>query len=386
MARVEVTGPIAYAGEPGAFAEDAVLAAFGDVERVSVGGVPRGVRERRGGPRGRRRRPDRERHQRHGPRELRPSPRARPRHPGRGRRPGQPLPGRPAGPAARRHRARLLAHPGARPGGSVPAAAAVAAPDHLQHRGRRQGDRRSRRARCGGRPLAQGRRALRPRGPRRRHRRPTRQPDPVRRPHRPDAGPPPSCRPGRGAGRRSSSPSATNRARCWRSSGHRRPRPQHAQAGVTPESGARLGVRVLDRPRWRRGRPADGGGPRRARRGDHDVPRARVVPGGPGGLTPRASRTQAGRRRSSSRISVRSTLFRRRAGRRRLLDEQLCDDVDDHHHHHERDQRVDEKAPADGDLLARLRIRSEDGLDRREVDAVQGLADRRHDDRVDERR
>lgn len=32
-----MTAPVAFAGEPGAFAEDAVIAAFGDVERLAVG-------------------------------------------------------------------------------------------------------------------------------------------------------------------------------------------------------------------------------------------------------------------------------------------------------------------------------------------------------------
>ena len=48
--------------------------------------------------------------------------------------------------------------------------------------------------------------------------------------------------------------------------GHRRPRPQHAQARVAAEPRARLGVRLLDRPRRRRGRAGDGGRARRARR------------------------------------------------------------------------------------------------------------------------
>jgi prephenate dehydratase len=37
MSPAATTERIAYAGEAGAFAEDAVLAAFGDVERVSLG-------------------------------------------------------------------------------------------------------------------------------------------------------------------------------------------------------------------------------------------------------------------------------------------------------------------------------------------------------------
>ena len=59
--------------------------------------------------------------------------------------------------------------------------------------------------------------------------------------------------------------------------------------------------------------------------------------------------------------------------------------VHDEHHDDEDDQGIDEQSPADRDLLA-VRVGAKDGLDRGEVDAVQGIADRRQDDRVDERR
>ena len=84
---------------------------------------------------------------------------------------------------------------------------------------------------------------------------------------RPDAGPPGP------AADRDAPPDDAGRGRPQRArhaaggpAGHRRPRAQHAQARVAAQPRARLGVRVLDRPRRRRRRPADGGRPRRARR------------------------------------------------------------------------------------------------------------------------
>ncbi len=80
----------------------------------------------------------------------------------------------------------------------------------------------------------------------------------------------------------------------------RRPPPEHAQARVASEPRASLGVRLLDRPRRRHGGWVDGGGARRARRRDHHVPRPRLLPGRDDGLTPpgegEANQTRVGAR------------------------------------------------------------------------------------------
>ena len=119
------------------------MAAFGDVERVGLPGFRQVFEAVTAGGGGGRGGPDREQRQRDGPRELRPAARARPRAPGRGRRAGPAVPRRAARRAARRDRAGLLAHPGARPGGGVPAHPAVGAADDLQHGRRRPAHRRS---------------------------------------------------------------------------------------------------------------------------------------------------------------------------------------------------------------------------------------------------
>ena len=221
MTAVSSSVAVAFSGEPGSFAEDAVLRAFGEVERIGVPGFPAvfdAVARWRGVGR---RRPDRERRRRHDPGDARPAPRQRPRHRRRGGRARPALPRGAARPADRGHRARLVPRPGPRAGQRLPALAAVDAGLDLQHGRRRQGHRGAGRARERRRPLPAGGGTLRAGGAGRRHR--TR----IRSTGRGSGS---SARPetvvpgidGRGVppaiGRPSSSASATSPARSWRPS------------------------------------------------------------------------------------------------------------------------------------------------------------------------
>ena len=172
---------VAYSGEPGAFAEDAVRAYFGEeIATLPIGGF-RGVFEAVADGRavagvvpienvvnG----TVRENY------DLLLEFAAR--DPGRGGRARATLPRRAPGGDAGRDRARLLARPGAGPGRRLPAHPAVDAPHDVQHGRRREGDRRAGRARAR-RPSSRRapRRSSGCRGPRRRHPGRSRQPDPL---------------------------------------------------------------------------------------------------------------------------------------------------------------------------------------------------------------
>ncbi len=179
MTAVSSPAAVAFSGEPGSFAEDAVLAAFGEVPRRRRARLPGRLR---GGDRGRghgRRRADRERRRRHDPGDAGPAAGARPGHRRRGRRPRPALPGRAAGAGDRGHRAGLVARPGARAGERLPPLAAVDARLDVQHRRRRQGHRGAWGAGQRGGPLAACRGAVRAGDPGRGHRLGPREPDTV---------------------------------------------------------------------------------------------------------------------------------------------------------------------------------------------------------------
>ena len=184
-------------------------------------------------------------------------------------------------------------------------APAVAAADDLQHGRRRQGDRGSGRTRRRGGAVAPGGRPVRARGPGRRDRRPARQPDPVRRP-----------RPAGRASRRL--PVATGTRRRTTLVVAVRNEPGTLLAVLQVFAGHGLNMHKLEsRPSRERAweyvfwidldgdadGPGDGGRPRRARRGDHDVPRPRATrrrPRAPrGGAERRSGRAPAQARRGS---------------------------------------------------------------------------------------
>ena len=239
--------------------------------------------------------PDRERHQRHGPRELRPAARARAGHPRRGRRPGPPLPRRAARASASRtssgstRTSRRSARPrrscARRPWQLLTTYNTAGAGKAIADRGERGAAAvlSPRAAALFGLEILADEIGDLP-GNRTRFLVLA----------RPDAGPL-ALRPDRRA-----APDDAGRRRPQRAghaargpAGHRRARPEHAQARIAAEPRACLGVRLLDRPRRGRRRPGDGGGARRARRGHDDAPRPRA----PTRPRPRADSVPAGETR-----------------------------------------------------------------------------------------
>ena len=230
-------------------------------------------------------------------------------------------------------------------------APAVAAADDLQHGRRRQGDRRSRRARRGGRPVAAGRGAVRAGDPRRRDRRPAGQPDALRRARPARATPPPALLAGPATGSRTTLVVAVRNEpgtllevlRVFAAHGlnmsklESRPSRERAWEYVFWVD---LDVAADDPAIRRRARRA------RGRDDDGQGPRARTCAPPTSGLIRPA--TASGRALAQLVADLgQQDLLGRRAGRRLLLDEHLADDVDDEHHDDEHDQRVDEQAPAD---------------------------------------
>ena len=313
-----------------------------------------------------RRRADRERHQRHGPRELRPADRARPRR------------------SAARSSCPVGLCLAALPGQRLDDIERVYS--HIQALGQAEAFLRARpwqllstyntagagkaiadarRARRRRRPLAAGRGAVRPRGPRRRHRRPARQPDPVPRPRPAGRGRPPALRRrSRAAGRRSSSRSATSRARCSRScasspstastctSSSRGP------AASAPGSTSSGSTSTRDASR-----PGDGG---RARASSGASRRwsgswAYLARGRLAAEDPDASTLSPALAQLVADLGQRGSPRQTGTGGRRLLDEQLRDQVDDQRHDDEHDQRRSRTGPSGSRLSWPRRLSSSRG-------------------------